>query len=525
MRTFARLVLLSLVGCNASGSLELTLSLPTDPSLRPVGMTTVTVTATPPGESPIANTSVVSESGTFAAGELPIGEDVQVGVVLRDVSNRIVGVGNAGELIDIVGDKPTQVDIPVRRPFVYASSGTALFSYDPTLDPRDDKFQGRVAGVNNPQLAVSVGGDRLAVVTSSQVQVIQTSTNQVVGAITVPMGARDATAVPGTSKLAIAHMTGLSIVDIDTMNVSTATVGPVDRVTVGPNADGAMIAYGLLGRVAPPERPTAMATCTGTSSLVMISVDNPSMATPATFPASISDIAAAPDAPMLFATQPCEGQVSKVMGAVEGSTLALEKIATLSRAAVLTVSGDRVWAAGNHVSTPECTANCAPSTAIQCPVQSDADRLRWVMDGASLAMVSVALTESDTVTLNLPDRRETAIDTADLALQHAQVLKAFSAVPVDLVALPGGQYVSLVTKSRYYVEDFDASIPCLDVTTADWMLVDMASSSVAQRVRTSCSIVQRNVGNEWICDTPPLGQDHAFEAFLPASVGALFGAR
>ncbi|MDX2086667.1 MAG: hypothetical protein SFX73_02400 [Kofleriaceae bacterium] len=517
--------MVALSGCNVTGSLELSLSLPTDPSLRPVGMTTVTVTATPPGETPISNTSVVSESGTFAAGELPIGEDVQVGVVLRDVSNRIVGVGDAGELIDIVGDQATKVDIQVRRPFVYASSGTALFSYDPTLDPRDQKFQGRVTGLTNPQLAVSVGGDRLAVVTSTQVQVIQTATNQVVGAITVPMGARDATAVPGTNKLAIAHMTGLTIVDIDTMSASTAMVGPVDRVTVGPSADGTLVAYGLLGRVAAPERPTAMATCAGSSSLVMVNVANPSAATPIPFPASISDIAAAPDTPMLFVTQPCEGQVAKVMGAVEGSTLTLQKVATLSRAALLTVSGDRVWAAGTNVSTPECTETCAPTTQIQCPVQTNEDRLRWVMDGASIAMVSVALTGNDAVTLNLPDRRETAIDTADLALQHAQVLKALSAVPVDLVVLPGGQYISLVTTSRYYVEDFDVSIPCLDVTTADWMLVDMASSSVAQRVRTSCTITQRDVGEDWICDTPPLGQDHAFEAFIPASVGALFGAR
>ena len=97
MRTFARTILASglagtavwAMGCNTSGSLELTLSLPSDPALRPVGMTTVTVTATPPGESPIANTSAVGPSGTFSAGDLPIGDDVHVGVVLRDVSNRM----------------------------------------------------------------------------------------------------------------------------------------------------------------------------------------------------------------------------------------------------------------------------------------------------------------------------------------------------------------------------------------------------------------------------------------------------
>ena len=45
-------------------------------------MTTVTVTATFPGESPLTTTSVI-ENNTFTAGDLPIGSDVQLGVVLR----------------------------------------------------------------------------------------------------------------------------------------------------------------------------------------------------------------------------------------------------------------------------------------------------------------------------------------------------------------------------------------------------------------------------------------------------------
>ena len=516
---------------NPAGSLELTLSLPSQPDLRPNGMTTVTVTATAPGQPPTATTSVLS-AGTVSAGDLPVGNDIEIGIVLRDVSNRIVGVGEAGQVVDVVGDKATKLSIPVRRPFVYAASGTALYSFDPTLDPRDAKFQGTLSGVSGPQFTVSVGGDRLAVVSGNQVQVVVTATNTVMGSITVPSMVNDAAAVPGSHKLAVAHAGGIAIVDLDTSTVQNAMVGPVDRVTVGPGSDGLMVAYGLVGRVLPPDKPTMLATCTGTSKIVAVSVASPAAAMPAAVTAAISDLAAAPDEPMLFATLPCSGKVSKVLGVIEGGALTLMDVADLERAAVLTVSGDRVWAAGTHVSVPACTGGCAPTTVATCPQPNSGSRLAYVTDGANLIVKSIPLDGGAPIVLNIPGRRETIIDKGDMARQHAQVLKALGVTPLDLVTLPGGQYVGLVTKSRYYIEELSDGLqtilPCLDASTGDWMLIDMASSSVAQRVRTSCNVI---VGpgaffDMWECDDPPEGERNALSMqYLPTSVGALFGSR
>src|SRR5881394_3565944 len=124
-RTF---VLISLLwGCTTQGSLDLQLSLPTAPELRPTGMTTVEVLATSPDLEPLANRSVL-DGDSFSAGQMPVADKVQLSVLLHDVSNRLVGLGDAPQLVDIVGDKATKVTIPVRRPFVYAASGTALFS-------------------------------------------------------------------------------------------------------------------------------------------------------------------------------------------------------------------------------------------------------------------------------------------------------------------------------------------------------------------------------------------------------------
>lgn len=513
-----------------SGSLELTLSLPSQADLRPTGMTTVTLTATLPGESPVGTTTELTK-GPVSAGDLPVGEGIQIGIVLRDVSNRIVGVGEAGQAVDLVGDKATKLEIPVRRPFVYAASGTALYSFDPTLDPRDVKFQGKLAGVTGPQFTVSVGGDRLAVISASQVQVVVTATNTVMGSIAVPATVSDAAAVPGTHKLAIAHSTGIAIVDLDAGTVQNAAVGPVDRITVGPGSDGAMVAYGLVGRVLPPEKPSMLATCTGTSKIVAVAVDAPMVATPAPATAGISDLAASPDAPMLFATVPCTGKVVKIGGVIEGGAVTLSDFTDLERAAVLTVAGDRVWAAGTKMSTPACTTGCTATTPVACP-QPAGNHLAYVTEGAHIILKSIPLDGMGGVKLEVPGRRETMVDIGDMAKQHAQVLKALGVVPLDLVTLPGGQYVGLVTKSRYYIEELTSGaltiLPCLDATTGDWLLIDMASSSVAQRVRTSCALTvgPSDIFDMWECEAPPDGERNMMPTqYQPTSIGALFGSR
>ncbi len=533
VRAACALAGLLLAGCpsNNSGSLVLTLSLPSRPDLRPTGMTTVTVTATAPGESPIGTTSVLS-SGPVRAGELPVGTEIQIGVVLRDVSNRIVGVGEAGRAIDVVGDQATKLSIPVRRPFVYAASGSALYSYDPTLDPRDAKFQTMLGGVSGPQFTVSVGGDRLAVVSDNQVQVVVTSTNTVMGMISIPGMVTDAAAVPGSHKLAVAHGGGIAIVDLDAGTVANAMVGPVDRVTVGPGGTGAMVAYGLVGRVLPPDKPMMLATCSGTSKIVAVAVDAPAAAMPASVTAAVSDLAAAPDVPMLFATLPCSGKVAKVGGVIEGGALTLTDVVDLERAAVLTVAGDRVWAAGTKMSAPACTGGCTAATPVACP-QPAGNHLAFVTEGAHIIVKSIPLDgATPPITLDAPGRRETMVDKNDTARQHAQVLKALGVVPSDLVTLPGGQYVGLITKSRYYIEELTAPfgqriLPCLDATTSDWMLIDMASSSVSQRVRTSCEVIVGSGAffDKWECDEPPAGERNAFTQYQPTSIGALFGSR
>ena len=529
-------------GCLGTGSLELELTLPTDPDLKPTGMTTITVLATSPEIDPVANRATLNGS-RFSAGDLPVANKVQINVLLNDVSNRLVGLGEAPELVDIKGDRSSKLSIPVRKPFIYAASGAALYTFDPTLDPRNMKFQGKLSGLTTPSVPVSVGGDELVVAGGSQLQIIDTATHKVTGSpISIGGGTiNDVAPVPSAKKVAVAHSGGIAIVDLETGAVANAAVGAVDRVTVGPAADGRMVVYGLIGRVAPPDTP--LVACSGSSSVVAVFVDSPNVATPKPLASGVSAIAAAPSQPAVFAAVPCAGQIARIDGdpTSETAPLMLTKMADLGNAAAIAVLGDRVYGAGTRASVPQCASGtsmvaCTTSSSTACP-ETGGNHVAWVADGAHLVVQSVPIAGGAPVTLELPERRETMVDTDDEAKSHAQVMHPLGTVPLDLVVLPGGQYVSVVTKNSYFIESlFDTLnnlyiLPCIKTVSSDWVLVDLASSSIAQRVRTSCMITAIRTGGNvyfpnWACDAPPEGERNTQGGdYVPTAVGALFGAR
>ena len=285
-----------------SGSLELTLTLPTEPDLRPTGMTTVRSTATAPGD--------VAGLDHERARRQPVRRGRSPGRRGRPDRASCCATSRTGSSasarparpIDIVGDEATALAIPVRRPFVYASSGTALYSFDPTLDPRDMKFQGMVGGVAAP--AVHGLGRRRSArdrVGRRRCRSSSPTTN------TVDAGrsrSRPARAMrprcPGTHKLAIAHAPGSRSSISTPARSQTATVGAVDRVTRrARRRRRALRATASIGRVAAARAAAAArrpAPARRRSS--PISVDAPAtVARQAARPSAVSDLAAAPDVP------------------------------------------------------------------------------------------------------------------------------------------------------------------------------------------------------------------------------------
>lgn len=163
--------------------------------------------------------------------------------------------------------------------------------------------------------------------------------------------------------------------------------------------------------------------------------------------------------------------------------------------------------------------------------------ISFVGRDAQLIVQSSPLSGGMPLVVNLPARRETMYEATDPAKQHAQVLHSLGVVPHDLVVLPGGQYLGLVTESRYFIKELETTLfgspyillPCLDGTTSDWLLIDVASSSISQRVRSRCDLEvgpSNDLFRSWVCDDPPPGEGPAMQQqYVPLSVGAIFGER
>jgi hypothetical protein len=218
---------------------------------------------------------------------------------------------------------------------------------------------------------------------------------------------------------------------------------------------------------------------------------------------------------------------------------------------VLSVLGGRVWAAGSHVSVPVCFSDTGDNTEVAC--SADADHacppgtsgnsfVDHVGSGASLIVESIPTQSSgsadDTVTFEVPGRRETIVNTDDTSEQTAEVLKAYQLEAIDMVALPGGQFVSVVVNSSYFKEqageqdpfsgDTEIVLPCQLANTSDWLLMDMANLTVFDRVRTRCDLMtgqSDDIFKKWKCDDTTPEETSAVSAYTPISVGALFGAR
>jgi hypothetical protein len=501
---------LGVAGCGGGGRLELVLDLPENGDLRPAGMTTVTVVAQPFSGDPVETTSVIAADDTFQAGDLPAGEPVAIQVELRDATGRLVGYGRALAPVELSVDEITQVRIAVRRPFLYAASSAGLFTFDPTRDSIDPMYQGRLSPPA-PLRTVPLGGDQLAVVRSTEVDLIATEDHQVAAdPIGLAATANDAAPVPGQRRVVLGMTTGFVIVDLETGEVRPVDTGgkAIARVTVGIAEDGRTIAYGLVNPVAVPEVDEACASA-AKSELAMIDLAAPDAVAFRTLDSGLADLAAGVDAPGLVGAAPCSGELVLIEPAGES------QLATLSRAASVAIQGTRVWGAGTDPAQIRYTG-------------PDID---YVEDDAIELLTFVDLRGGGPTQFTLGRNRETMIDMDDPAHEHAQVMKPMSALPLDLVVLAGGEFVAVATRYMYHSNALTSGItivlPQMDATTSDLILVDGATLTAAQRIRTDCDLTtgQADIFPNWECGAPDEAEVPRLGTFEPSALGALFGAR
>jgi hypothetical protein len=131
----------------------------------------------------------------------------------------------------------------------------------------------------------------------------------------------------------------------------------------------------------------------------------------------------------------------------------------------------------------------------------------------------------------LTELRETVVSSDDPSQQHAQVLHPLDVIPYDLAVMEGGQFVGILARSRYFIEElsdsFQVILPCMSVTSSSWMLMDVASISVADRIRTKCTALVSSGAffANWTCADPPLGEQSTLGEYEATRASALFETR
>ena len=481
-------------GPNGGGGIDLDLELPPIGDLRPANMTTVAVAVTTlAGVENITTTPLTGMS--FSAGDVMVGEPVLLGVELHDTTNRLVGFGRRDTAV--TPDQSVQtVRIDVRKPFVYISSAGPVQTIDTTRDVLDPKYQGALAASGT--LAIPIDGTEMAIINGTTLQRVTTANHMTTASpIDLRAAVLDAASVPGKRQVVIATATMLVIADID---AGTSTTVPLtakpDKIAIGGDATSGFVAYVLSGRVAAPQG--AAASCTGSSTVVAVSLTAGSTPTPVGVSAPLADIAAAGSA--VFGANPCAGTV----GRLDAGSPKLQM--SLSGASALAVEGVRLWAAG---SSPSPT------------------------DGAQLILSSVQLDGTDAHTVKLAPKTEVMTFDGDPNQELAIDLHADTEVPLDLAVLPGAQTVALIARMDSHrdprVDTLGSEvIPMMTAVVHDLVLADTKTGAL-RRIRSKCQLtVPTNNQAEfpkWSCAAVTGAEVPAGGEMNPSAVSALYGGR
>jgi hypothetical protein len=481
-----------------AGTLNLVLTLPPTGDLRPTGMTTVAVAVLHADGSENVTTTPLDD-GKFTAGELEKGVPIRIAVELLDNGGTLVGFGKLDEPIIPQIENPN-VEIPVRKPIVYVATGGTPHTIDTTRNALDPKYQGAIAQLANTNLVVPIDGVDIAVFSSTGMSRVSTAEHKVVGSpIDLAFGTvNDAAPLPGQRKIAVATSMGLAIVDIDSQKVASMRplTPPPDRIAIGGDADAGFTAYLLSSRVAPP---TGMATCTGTSTVIAVSIDGSAeLPTTISSTAAIADIAASGGA--VFGADPCAGEVKRLDNGMPKLQMALTGASTLA------IDRNRLWAAGSVQSATE---------------------------GARVLLNSIQLDGSDVQAVKLPPKAEVMTYDLDTKGELSINMHADTEVALDLAVLPGAQRVALITQMNSHrngrADQFGLVIPPMDSVVNDFVLADTQTGAIVQRIRGKCTLDDHFPSgaqfDQWSCIPITGAEAPAGGEMVPLSVGALYGGR
>jgi hypothetical protein len=494
---------------------SLRFDVPDATELQPAGAETLTLIARVAGEAPRATTAEIGDGASIDLGDLPVDEEIWLSAELRTAQEQLVGFGRAAGPIAVRAEADTEATIPVRRPFVYlAGAGTRLVSLDASV-AGSATYQGQVAVSGTPAVVADVAGTDVAVVsTTGALAYVATSTHaasELPGA-SLAGTPLDAAATPDGAFLVVGHggTPQVSVVEVATGDVRVAAVpAAADRVAVTRGNDGGWWGVALIGRA---QTDTGCAS----SRLVTFPLDDPETAAVIDTGLGLSDVAGDVRGGMVLVADRCGDRVLRfdpIAGELDTTSPLMDIPAPTSVAA----DDGHAWAVGHDLETTTNTSEVPDGIIDAWLVLGSADTATGEAEVDALPPVVEAFVATD---LDYPDQSVT------------QQLHANDVTAEDLVILPGGQHLGLLTRAVIHgdaVVDpfFGVIIPELDVTTREYWLLDAATRVFVQRVRPECTIAVGPCDIDFTCTWRCLADIDPAQAgtFTPTGFAALFGAR
>jgi len=502
-------------GCADLGAVALRFDLPDDQDLQPAGAENLTLVARVGDETPRATTTAIGDGTELDLGDLPIVDDVWLSAEMRTASGELVGYGQASAPLEIAAEITVEATIPVRRPFVYlAGASGRLLSLDGSASI--STFQGQVAVSGTPAVIADIAGTDVATITSTgALAYLSTSTHTASGLPAATLGGSplDAIATPNGAFLIVGHggaSPQVSVIEVATGDVAVAPApGNAERVAVTLGSDGAWWGVALVGRS------TADVGCTA-SRLVTFPLADPETATVVELSVGLSDLSGDARSGLVLAADRCGDRVLRY-DPVTGSLDSTTPVMSLPAPTTLVASNRHVWAIGHDLRRPIAGEDVPDGVVDAWLVVGEAD-----VDGqnAELHQLPPIVERVLATDVDFPDQ--------DLT----QDLHANEVTARDVVLLPGGEQLAFTIGAVLHGDEvtdgsFTSILPQLDITTEEYLLLDVSTQVTNQRVRTRCTIVQECsfacYFDTWSClqdlDTPAVGE------FVPTGITALFGAR
>lgn len=458
---------------------------------------------------------VPEPNGEISLGRVEAGDELRLAVELRSPNQRLIGYGRSQAGQDVAPGDSLTLPMHVRKPFLYLTGDSAITTLDPTIDGSTDNvgYLGRIDALAQPLVTgTSSDGSALHVVHGSagayQLTVLSTANHadSLFGPIALAQAPTDVAASADGRYVAIGHADGLSVVDTTRAGEEVGAITPaaisgaVARIAVSPGA-----------------RPTAYALldndteCGGASRVVAFDLDDPQTALAeltVTGPATdLAVLAGGAGQPEVLVARTCESDI--LAGTmITADTPTTAPFASVPGISALAVLDDRIWAVGSA------------SSAI----------------GAYLVAVSLDSSGAEQSYAEMPVLQERVV-TDEFSGESDEAVRQMDAIRVAAVhmgVVPGGDAIALTVQADYYAPDRWAEVlgidvmilPELEVRDREFLLLDVATSTVVRRLRTACELKILSLGHlvgGWTCGQLP-DQDVVQSPFAPTSLSILYGA-